>query len=223
MKEKILVIAAHPDDETLGVGGTVAKAIKGGAKAELCIVTAGYEPWISKKELVARRKEALAASKILEFSDSHFLGLPAVGLDKIPKKDLNDALSKIVMEVKPDVIYTTSDTDINMDHRIVYEATVVAARPRPGCTIKRLLAYELPSSTEWGAMMLGTPFIPNVFVDISRTLEIKLKAMKAYKLELKEFPHPRSLENIRAMAINRGAAVGFRAAEAFKLIYEKHE
>ena len=223
MTQKILVIGAHPDDETLGVGGTVVKHIANGATAELCVVTAGYEPLITREEMDARRKEALDASAILGFSNTHFLELPAVKLDTLPKIQLNDSLKKVIDSFKPDTVYTTGDTDMNMDHRYVHEATMVAARPRPGCSVKRLLTYELPSSTEWGAMMLGTPFTPNVFVDISETLDKKIEAMKAYKMELKEFPHPRSLKNIEAMATFRGASVGVKAAEAFRLIYDRSQ
>ncbi len=221
MNDKILVIGAHPDDETMGVGGTIAKMVADGATAELCIVTAGYEPLITKEEFALRRKEAIKASQILGFSEVHFLELPAVKLDTIPKVQLNDLLQQLINKVKPDIVYTTSQTDINMDHRIVHEATMVATRPRPGNTVKRLLTYELPSSTEWGSMMLDTPFTPNVFFDISSTLEKKLEAMAAYELEVKKFPHPRSLENIEALARNRGTMVGMEAAEAFKLIYER--
>jgi LmbE family N-acetylglucosaminyl deacetylase len=220
MKGKILVIGAHPDDETLGVGGTIVKSIASGAVAELCIVTAGYEPWISRKELDARRNEALAASKILGFSKTHFLELPAAHLDTLPQKQINDALSHLIENFCPDTIYTTGNTDINKDHRIVYDATMVAARPKPGSSVKRLLTYELPSSTEWGGIFLQTPFQPNVFVDISETLGKKLEAMAAYTMEIKQFPHPRSLENIKAVATMRGASVGLVAAEAFRLIYD---
>jgi len=221
MSKRILVIGAHPDDETMGVGGTIAKMVVDRCHTELCIVTSGYEPLITKKEFDLRRKEAMVASKILGFDKVHFLELPAVKLDTVPKTQINDSLADIIEKTKPDTIFTTSDTDINMDHRIVYEATMVAARPRPGISVKKLLSYELPSSTEWGELMLGTPFIPNTFVDITDTLDKKLDAMKAYRLEIKNYPHPRSFKNIESLARIRGTTVGFEAAEAFRLIYDR--
>jgi N-acetylglucosamine malate deacetylase 1 len=221
MSKRILVIGAHPDDETMGVGGTIAKMVVDRFHTELCIVTSGYEPLITKKEFDLRRKEAMVASKILGFDKVHFLELPAVKLDTVPKTQINGSLADIIEKTKPDTIFTTSVTDINMDHRIVYEATMVAARPRPGISVKKLLSYELPSSTEWGELMLGTPFIPNTFVDITDTLDKKLDAMKAYRLEIKNYPHPRSLKNIESLARIRGTTVGFEAAEAFRLIYDR--
>jgi len=223
MIKRILVIGAHPDDETMGTGGTIAKMASDRYHKELCIVTSGYEPLITKKEIELRRKEAMNASKILGFNKVHFLELPAMKLDTLPKTQINDTLADIIKKTKPEIIFTNSRTDINLDHRIVFEATMVAARPRPGTSVKKLLSYELPSSTEWGELMLGTSFIPNPFVDITNTLNKKLNAMKAYRLEIKNYPHPRSIKNIESLARIRGTTVGFEAAEAFRLIYDKSQ
>ena len=126
----------------------------------------------------------------------------------------------MINEVQPEIVYIPHRGDINKDHRLVFDAAMVAARPKPGSPIKEILSYETLSETGWSAPFVENAFIPNVYVDISETLEIKLRAISAYKKELKEFPHPRSLEAISALAKLRGSSIGVGAAEAFMLIRE---
>lgn len=147
--------------------------------------------------------------------------MPTVKLDTIPQKELGEAITRVASGVQPDVVYIPHKGDINKDHRLVFEAAMVALKPKPGSTIKKVLCYETLSETEWAAPSVEALFVPNVYVDISETLELKLKAMSEYKSELKEFPHPRSLETISALAKLRGSAVGVKAAEAFMLIRER--
>lgn len=217
---KALVIAPHPDDEVLGCGGTVVKHIQGGDGVYLCIVTKAYPPEWSEDEISERRKEVLRASKILGIKKTYFLDFPTVKLDTIPQKELNDSIAQVVSEVEPEVVYIPYRADVNKDHRLVFDAAIVATRPKPRGATKKVLSYETLSETEWAAPFTENIFIPNVYVDISEVLEIKLKAMSEYKSELKEFPHPRSLEAISALAKLRGSSIGVKAAEAFVLVRE---
>lgn len=214
---KILIIAPHPDDEVLGCGGTVAKHAKNGDEVYLCIVTKAYTPEWSEEFIKNRPKEIEKANKILGIKKTYFLDFPTVKLDTIPQKELNDAISKIVNEVNLDIFYIPHKGDLNKDHRLVFEASLVATR-LANPKVKRILSYETLSETEWGQPI--EPFIPNVYVDISETFEKKIEAVKAYESELKQYPHPRSLEIVEALAKKRGSEVGVKFAEAFMLIKE---
>jgi len=216
----VLVIAPHPDDEVLGCGGTIAKHTRAGYDVYLCIVTKGYTPDWSEEFLRKRPNEIEKVGKILGISKTYFLAFPTVKLDTIPQKELNDSFVQVVNEVKPEVVYIPHRGDVNKDHRLVFDAAIVATRPKPDSPIKTLLSYEILSETEWAAPFPQNTFIPNVYMDISETLEIKLKAMSEYKSELKEYPHPRSLESISALAKLRGSSIGVKAAEAFMLVRE---
>lgn len=217
---KILVIAPHPDDEVLGVGGTIAKHARAGDSVYLCIATEGYAPDWSEKFLKNRPEEVKNANKILGIKKTYFFGFPTVKLDTVPQKELNEAISKVVSKVKPDVAYIPHRGDVNMDHRLIFEAAIVALRPKPGGSARRIMSYETLSETEWGVPPKEDVFAPNMYVNISDTLKIKLKAMSAYKSELKRFPHPRSLEGIRTLAKKRGTEAGLKVAEAFMLVRE---
>ena len=214
---KILIIAPHPDDEVLGSGGTVAKHSKRGDEVYLCIVTKAYTPDWSEEFLKNRTKEIEKANKILGIKKTHFLNYPTVKLDTFPQKELNEAILKVVDEIKPDVAYIPHKGDLNKDHRLIFESSLVATRPA-NHKVKRILSYETLSETEWGQSI--EPFIPNVYVDVSEIFEKKIEAMKAYESELKQCPHPRSLEIIEALAKKRGSEVGVKFAEAFILIRE---
>ncbi len=212
---RILVIAPHPDDEVLGCGGTIKKFAEAGHELYLCVATKAYTPEWSEAFIKSREKEIAAAGKILGIKQTFFLDMPTVKLDTIPQKELNFKIGTIVSRVAPDVLYIPYGGDLNHDHRLIFEACLVAARP-VGDKIKKILAYETPSETEWGLK----PFWPNCYVDISETLPAKLEAMQGYASEIRPYPHPRSLENISVLAKKRGAEVGLAAAEAFALIRE---
>ena len=218
--KKILVIAPHPDDEVLGCGGTIAKHVKEGDEVYLCIVTKGYTPDWSEEFIKNRPKEIKKSNEILGIEKTYFLNFPTAKLDTIPQKELNDSISNIVKEIKPEIVYAPHEGDLSKEHRLIFEAALVATRPKPGSSVKKILCYETLSETEWGRNLIKKMFIPNVYIDISNTLKEKLKAMKAYKSELKEYPHPRSLEIIKALAKKRGSEAGLKFAEAFMLIRE---
>jgi len=217
---KVLVIAPHPDDEVLGCGGTMLKHVSEGDEVYLCVVTKAYPPDWPEDEIKERRDEVVRANKILGIKKTYFLDLPTVKLDTIPQKELNEAIAKVVNKLRPEIVYIPHGGDVNNDHRLVFEAAMVAIRPKPALAIKKVLCYETLSETEWAAPLAENAFMPNVYVDISGVLATKLKAMSEYKSELKEFPHPRSLEAISALAKVRGATTGVEAAEAFMLMRE---
>ncbi|MFH1617159.1 MAG: PIG-L deacetylase family protein [Candidatus Margulisiibacteriota bacterium] len=214
---KVLIIAPHPDDEVLGCGGTIAKHAAAGDEVFLCVVTQAYTPDWAQEFIERRPKEIKASSDILGIKDVVSLGLPTVKLDTLPQKDLNKAVGEIVKKFKPDIAYIPFKGDLNRDHRLIFESCLVALRPYSGA--KKILAYEIPSETEWGDPI--EHFAPNVFVDISSTFEKKARALNIYSSEIKDFPHPRSLENIEALARVRGSAAGMKMAEAFWLVREE--
>lgn len=217
---KVLVIAPHPDDEVLGCGGTIAKHTSSGDEVYLCVVTVAYSPRWPKEELVKRKKEVFKSSKVLGIKQVYFLDFPTIKLDITPQVELNDAISKVLALVNPEMVYIPHKGDINKDHRLVFDAAIVAVRSKPSAVVKKVLCYETLSASSWVPPFQENAFLPNVYVDISETLDAKLAAMSGYKLEVRQFPHPRSLESIEALAKIRGSTVGVKAAEAFMLVRE---
>ena len=217
---RVVVIAPHPDDEVLGCGGTIAKHASKKDEVHLCIVTKAYTSEWPEEETEERKNEVYRANQILGIRKTYYLDFSTVKLDTIPQKDLNDSLTRVINEIQPEIVYIPHRGDINRDHRLVFDAAIVATRPKPGAAIKKILSYEVLSETEWAEPSINNAFIPNVYIDISGTLETKLKAMSEYKLELKEYPHPRSLEAISILAKLRGSTIGVAAAEAFMLVRE---
>lgn len=217
---RILVIAPHPDDEVLGCGGTITNYTKENNEVFLCIVTKAYSPDWPEEVIKDKPKEIKKANKILGIKKTYFLGFQTVKLDNILQKDLNDSISDIVNEVKPDIVYIPHKGDLNKDHRLVFEASLVALRPVKHI-VKKILSYEVPSETEWGQEL--DLFVPNVYENISKTFEFKIKAMKAYKSELRQYPHPRSLKCIEILARKRGSEIGIEYAESYMLIREVYE
>jgi len=210
---KILVIAAHPDDEVLGVGGTILKHKYQGDYVSVCIVTKAYEPQWSKDYMENKLKEARKVDKILGINRRIYLNFPTVKLNTIPHGEFNKRIFDVVNEVNPDVIYTHFEKDINQDHRIIFKGVMVATRPTNRRRI-RLLCFETISSTEWN----NKAFIPNFYVDITKFIDKKIEAFSQYKSEVKEYPHPRSKEGIKIWANKRGIESCTEYAEAFILI-----
>lgn len=216
---KILVIAPHPDDEVLGCGSTIAKHADQKDQVYLCVVTTTYPPRWSDEFRKNRLLEVKKVNAILGIKKTYFLNLPTVKLNMFPHHELADKIFEVVKKIKPDILYIPHQGDLNKDHRLVFEASLVAARPySQDHRIKRVLSYETPSETEWGQVL--TPFLPNVYIDTTKTFKQKIAAMKIYKSEVKPYPHLRSLEFLEVLAKKRGAEVGFKLAEAFVLIRE---
>ena len=217
---RVLAIAAHSDDETIGAGGALVRHVAAGDDVSWCIVTQGYTPPWSEETLRMARQQIDEVQQVFGFRQVFRLGFPTVKLNTVPYIDLTSALQAVVDQVKPEVVYTTPRADINQDHRIVYDCTLVATRPLPGSSVRRVLSYEISPTTRFGVPSGSSGFMPTVFIDIAAHLERKLAAMMCYKTELREFPHPRSVEGLRLLAQERGLSVGFAAAECFELVRE---
>ena len=222
---KALVVAAHPDDETFGVGGTIARHSEQSDEVWVVILADGSEGRTPRRRHIELRKESASkACQVLGVRKVVFCDLPDQRLDTLPLLDVIRPIEKCVRELQPDVVYTHFKGDVNQDHRIAFQATMVAVRPFGDNTVRRLLCYETPSSTEWAAPFADSFFMPNVFVDISATLNKKIRAMQMYaetlNSEVRPYPHPRSYEAVEIYAKRHGAVVGMRAAEAFMLVRE---
>ena len=219
---RVLVIAPHPDDETLGCGGTLLKHVAAGDSVSWVIVTKAYEPRWPAEVIERREQEIEQVSAAYGFAQRFRLSFPAARLDATPLDDLLKAINDIVAEVKPDWIYTVHGGDIHSDHRIVFEATMSAVKSFNSANngVRRLLSYETISSTD--AMPPGaiTVFLPNVYCDITPFIKRKLEIMSLYQGEVHPYPLPRALESIRALARFRGATVATEYAEAFMLLRE---
>jgi len=220
LPKRILVIAAHPDDEVLGVGGTIAKYARMGNDIFICILAEGATARYEGKMITQLEEYASQASEILGVKEIYFERLPDERLDQIPFIDVIKPIERRISEIKPDIIFTHHRGDANTDHQIVFKATIAATRTLRGDTIKKILCYEVPSSTEQSPPFLEYAFTPNVFVDISNSLAKKLEAMRAYQSEVGEYPHPRSIEALTVTARHWGVKVGLEAAEAFMLVRE---
>ncbi len=219
--KRVLVIAAHPDDEVLGVGGTIAKYSEQGYEIYIHIVTEGASTQYpnDNKRLNAKRQAAVRANQILGGEEVHFGELPDMKLDTIPHVELNKELERIIKAVKPEVIFTHHSGDVNKDHKLICESTLVACRPVKGNLVKEIYAYETPSSTEWSDTKPKDYFIPNLYVRLTeKQLKNKCLAMKEYKTELRDYPHPRSIKSIKNYSKSRGNEAGYNYAEAFRLI-----
>jgi LmbE family N-acetylglucosaminyl deacetylase len=219
---RVLVVAAHPDDETLGVGGTIARYAERGDEVWVCILTEGVS---ARHNHVSQQKEcALKACEVLGVKRVDFCDLPDQRLDTLPLLDVIRPVEAYVQELRPDVVYTHFKEDVNQDHRVAFQATMVATRPVGDSSVSRLLCFEAASSTEWAPPLTGSVFAANVFVDISETLTTKLEAMRMYSMthmsEVPPYPHPRSFEALEIYAKRHGIAVGLRAAEPFMLVRE---
>lgn len=209
---KTLIVAAHPDDEVLGCGGFAAKIQKFGGTIEALIITAGRAGQETDNQIRSK-----AASKHVLTREPTILNYPDQQLETIPLTNLAQRILDVIDACKPTAVLTHSINDLNQDHRLVAEATFVAVRPTPACTVKAVGSYYVPSSTDWAFGQFGG-FNPNFFVDISQTLDCKLKALECYEREMRDFPHPRSFDGIRAMHAFWGTMCGKPCAEAFQIV-----
>lgn len=211
---KYLIFAPHNDDEVLGAGGTIYKLTQAGNDVIVCEATTG-----TNRERADRiKKEALRSHEILGVKDTIFLDLPLVRLNMMPKDEINAAFARVVKEVRPDAVYIPHSGDMHIDHRVVADAAMVASRPVDAPFVKAIMAYETLSESEWNIPSVSNVFIPNAYVDISDSLEVKLEAMACFESQLRDFPQPRSLEAITALARLRGSTICVNAAEAFMTV-----
>lgn len=220
----VLAIVAHPDDEVLGCGGTIARLAQEGHDVYIAILGEGLTSRYQQREqadqalveeLHARSRQV---AELLGARDVFLYSLPDNRFDTVPLLDVIKIIEELVERLQPQVIYIHHSGDLNVDHVVLHRAVLTATRPVAGCPVKEIYAFEVPSSTEWAFGQFQPAFRPNVFVDISTTLETKVQAMALYESEARPFPHPRSPEALRASARRWGSVVGVKAAEAFELV-----
>lgn len=220
----ILVIAAHPDDEILGPGGTIAKHAMNGDDVYCLILGEGQTSRYENREMAdlaevdnLHTDSKKAASKV-GYVDIYFSNLPDNRFDSVALLDVIKVIEKYIDKIEPEIVYTHHYGDLNIDHRVTFEAVLTACRPISGNCVKEIYCFETPSSTEWNFAYGDNTFKPNVFINIEKTLAAKLAALQCYESEIREFPHPRSIKALEVIAAKWGSVAGVNYAEAFELI-----
>lgn len=219
----VLVVAAHPDDEILGVGATVAKRVAQGDVVQAIILGEGQTSrWENRKEVPKEilkdlHSDTLQAAKCVGYEKVYFADFPDNRFDHVDLLDIVKYIEKVIEEFLPDVVYTHHGGDLNVDHQMTYKAVLTATRPVGEYSVKEIYAFETLSSTEWD-FSYQNPFLPNVFEVVNHFMQVKIDAMKCYHSELCEFPHPRSLEGLHALAHKQGSVVGKEFVEAFMMV-----
>jgi LmbE family N-acetylglucosaminyl deacetylase len=220
----VLVVAAHPDDEVLGCGGTIARRVGEGNNVYVAILGEGITSRYDNREdadqeLIESLKEtSRKVGTLLGVEKMYLHDFPDNQFDTVPLLDVVKTIEDIIDEVRPEVVFTQHGGDLNIDHNIVYRATLTATRPMTDCPVQKVYGYEVASSTEWAFQEFSPPFRPNTFVGVEESLEKKIEAMQMYESESRSYPHPRSPKSIRAIARNWGRTAGMQAAEAFELV-----
>jgi len=221
----ILVIAAHPDDEALGCGGTIARLTSEGNYVYTLILGEGLTSRDTSRDRNKReeeirelKKQAEEANKILGVKKVYTFDFPDNRFDTVPLLDIVKTIEKIKEDIKPDIVFTHHYGDLNIDHQITFKAAMTAFRPTKDESVNEIYSFEIPSSTEWNGPYSLTHFMPDYFVDVSKRLKVKINALKEYETEISDFPHPRSLKAVELNAKQWGVKMGFEAAEAFKTI-----
>jgi LmbE family N-acetylglucosaminyl deacetylase len=210
--DRILIVCAHPDDESLGLGGSIKKFSDEGSEIFLlCFADGQFDRDTSKNGIDGRENQANVACSILGIKNSKFHRYPDQKLDSVPLTDLVKNIEEVLISFKPNIVYTHFWGDVNQDHRRVFESCLIATRPTPKSIVNEVICFETPSSTEWGLEQ----FSPNYFVDISETLNKKIEAVKQYTNEVNDYPHPRSLEAVKNRAGYWGSKIGKDYAESF--------
>lgn len=222
--KSVLVIAAHPDDEILGCGGTIARLSSQGAKVNILILAEGITSRDKtrsrekrEKEIIKLRKQARLAAKDVGAKNIKFFDYPDNRMDTVPLLDVVKDIELNINLYKPDTIFTHCDDDMNIDHSIVNKATLTAARPLPKKLVTKIYAFEILSSSHFNP---NSNFVPNFHVNIDKYLKKKIKALKRYKDEMRNFPHPRSIKSTNDLSNFRGSNVGLKKVESFKLLRE---
>ena len=221
--EPVLVVAAHPDDEVLGCGATMARLAAEGQPVHIAILGEGITSRSSRDDSDAKllrrlHQQAEAAALKVGAKDVVLFKLPDNRLDTLPMLEVAKLIEDLIQKLRPAVIYTHHPGDLNLDHGIVHRAVLIATRPVLGHPVRQILTFEVPSSTEWAFQKIEPVFRPNVFVEVSKTLDAKIAALACYDSETRNFPHPRSEQALRAIATRWGSVSGCTAAESFELV-----
>ncbi|PCJ61788.1 MAG: GlcNAc-PI de-N-acetylase [Planctomycetota bacterium] len=224
----ILIIAAHPDDEVLGCGGVMAKLSSEGHDVHVLILGEGVT---ARKNLNDEQKitklselhdQSKKASDLLGVNSVRFENFPDNQFDTVSLLSITQKIESVLNDIQPSMVFCQHGGDLNIDHQITFKATLTATRPMMGSVVNKLLAYEVMSSTEWAFQQFEPSFKPNCFYDIENVIDKKIEAMKIYKDELCDFPHPRSVENLLASSKRWGSNIGCQNAEAFQIIFERN-
>jgi LmbE family N-acetylglucosaminyl deacetylase len=222
IKKNILVVAAHPDDDAFGCSGTLSKL----ALQKNNIFAVYFTDGVSarqkqkdiKKNIFDRKNNSEKAAKIIGIKKCIFYSYPDNKLDTVPLLEITQKIEQEILKIKPDIIFTHFENDLNVDHQIINKAVKTATRPKPNFSVREIFLFETLSSTEWQFSNKKKTFNPNYFVDISKTIKKKIKAVKAYKKEFFKWPHPRSVKGVKTLASYRGQIVGLKFAEAFEVL-----
>ena len=214
--KKILIVAAHPDDEILGCGGTILKLKKNNLINVIFMTNGTDARGKNKKASQKRISGCYNLFKKLKLKKPIIFNFPDNKLDTVPLLKIVKKIKENISKFKPDIIFTHFDGCLNIDHQITFKATITACRPVKNNTVKQILSFEVPSSTEW-SLLKDKKFQPNYYIDISSYIKEKISLMKYYKDEIKPYPHSRSLKSIRSLSEYRGTHVGVKNAEAFYL------
>ena len=218
MSKNIVVFAAHPDDESLGCSGTLSRHVDDGDNVFIVFMADGETSrHTNKVELSDRKDSAYRSCEIIGCHKPEFIDYPDNRMDTIEFLDVVKKVEHYINKYKPLIVYTHYQNDLNIDHQITYRATMTACRPQPSFCVKEIYSFEVLSSTEWSLSSPGSVFNPKKFVDISSTLDRKLRTLKEYCIEMRDFPHARSKDAVLALAKLRGSSVGIEAAEAFQV------
>ena len=220
MNKKFLIVAAHPDDEVLGCFGTAAKMIKNGWEGYTLILSRGKTARgkVEQSEIDRLKENAREANRLIGIKEVFYADFPDNAFDSVPLLQIVKKTEEIKNEIRPEIIFTHHVGDMNVDHQITHKAVLTATRPMADEPVKTVYSMEVPSSTEWSAFSKETVFVPNVFVDITETVDLKVRAMACYRSELREYPHPRSLRHLEELAKNNGVKVGLNYSENFMLV-----
>lgn len=214
----VVVVAAHPDDEVLGAGATLARHVQAGDDVHAVVLADGALSRYEDHMVGELQSGGVAAARHIGFSSVRFESFPDQRLDQVAIVDLTQHVENVLADLQPDVVYTHFHGDVNADHALVAQAVWTACRPYRMPNLRLIAAFETPSSTEWSSPADGVPFRPTLFVDVTATIQCKLSAMACYESEVREYPHPRSLRALRERASYWGSAVGCLAAEPFLVL-----
>jgi LmbE family N-acetylglucosaminyl deacetylase len=216
----VLIVVAHPDDETLGCGGTIARHVRNGDKVYVVSMTDGVGARGIKDstEIKRRAQASINASNILGLEWLECGTFPDNAMDTVRLLDVAKVIERAKTLTKPTIVYTHSSADLNIDHRIVSEATLTAFRPEPNEVWEEIRTFEVASATDYGHKSVTGEFVPNLYIDVTETWETKMAALNEYRMELRKSPHTRSFEGLENLARYRGNQVGLLYAEAFELI-----